>query len=205
MEKGHPMRYRTMNFIRRRTFLINKDVQFTLLFSSIFNIFLFLTVVGAALFIPLFVELEKGSGSLEFRQATAEIILYLHANFWPAALFSIVLIGLLSVRTSHRIVGPLYKITLAIESLKNGRLPKSVSGRDGDFLVPEIDVTNQMLDRLRTQVREIQAAQADLNDAIAQCQKIIAHASTEEIIQSMNEIDMKANQLTGKIGYFKVE
>ncbi len=198
---------RTLDFfkVRRRKFLINRDVQFTLLFSSIFNIFLFLTVVGAALFIPLFVELEKGSGSLEFRQATAEIILYLHANFWPAALFSLVLIGLLSVRTSHRIVGPLYKITLAIESLKNGRLPKSVRGRDGDFLAPEIDATNQMLDILRMRVTEIQAAQAELNDAIAQCHNIIGHASTEEIIQRMNDIDEKAIQLTDSIGYFKVE
>lgn len=198
---------RTLDFfkVRRRKFLINRDVQFTLLFSSIFNIFLFLTVVGAALFIPLFVELEKGSGSLELRQATAQIILYLHANFWPAALFSIVLIGLLSVRTSHRIVGPLYKITLAIESLKNGRLPKSVRGRDGDFLAPEIDVANQMLNRLRMQVTEIQAAQAELNDAIAQCHNIIGHASTEEIIQRMNDIDEKAIQLTNSIGYFKVE
>ncbi len=198
---------RTLDFfkVRRRKFLINRDVQFTLLFSSIFNIFLFLTVVGAALFIPLFVELEKGSGSLEFRQATAEIILYLHANFWPAALFSLVLIGLLSVRTSHRIVGPLYKITLAIESLKNGRLPKSVRGRDGDFLAPEIDITNQMLDILRMRVTEIQSAQAELNDAIAQCHNIIGHASTEEIIQRMNDIDEKAIQLTDSIGYFKVE
>lgn len=198
---------RTLDFfkVRRRTFLINKGVQYTLLFSSMFNVFLFLIVVGAALFIPLFVELEKGSGSMELQQATAEMVLFLHANFWPPVLFSLILICLLSIRTSHRIVGPLYKITLAIESLKNGRLPKSVRGRDGDFLAPEIDVTNQMLDGLRSQVREIQAAQADLNDAIAQCQKIIGQASTEEINQSMNDIDEKANQLTNRISYFKVE
>ena len=198
---------RTLDFfkVRRRTFLINKGVQYTLLFSSMFNVFLFLTVVGASLFIPLFVELEKGSGSMELQQATAEIVLFLHANFWPPVLFSLILISLLSIRTSHRIVGPLYKITLAIESLKNGRLPKSVRGRDGDFLVPEIDLTNQMLDILRMQVREIQAAQADLNNAIAECRKIIAHASPEEIIQSMNDINVKANQLADSIGYFNVE
>ena len=198
---------RTLNFfkVRRRTFLINKDVQYKLLFSSMFNVFLFLTVVVASLFIPLFVELEKGSGSQELQQTTAGIILYLHTNLWPAVLFSLLLVGLLSVRTSHRIVGPLYKITLVIESLKNGRLPKSVHARDGDLLVPEIDVTNQMLDILRLQVREIQAAQADLNDAIAQCHKIIGHASTEEIIQRMNVIDEKTNQLTNRVGYFKIE
>src|SRR3989338_2386785 len=97
---------RTLDFfkIRRRTFLINKDVQYTLLFSSMFNVFLFLTIVGASLFIPLFLALEKGSGSKEVQQAAADIILYLHANFWPAVLLSLILIGLLSIRTSHRIV-----------------------------------------------------------------------------------------------------
>lgn len=197
----------TLDFfkVRRRTYIINKDVQYALLFSSIFHIFLFLIVVGVVLFIPLFVELDRGSGSRELQEATAAIVLYLHANFWPTAVVSIILIGLLSVRTSHRIVGPLYKITRAIESVKNGKLPESVHGRDGDFLAAEFEITNQMLESLRTQVREIQAAQADLNVAISKFRDIIGHASTEELIQRMNEIDIKAVKLTNSIGYFNIE
>jgi len=200
------MRYRIMNFIRRRTFLINKDLQYSLLFTSVLYVFLFLTILGAALFIPLFFELGKASGSSwEVQRAAAGIVLYLHANFWPATLFSIILIGLLSIRASHRIAGPLYQITLALESLKKGNLPKAVHVRKGDRLAAEVDVVNQMLDRLRIQVREIQGAQADLNDAIVACEKIIGPASTEGIIERMNDIREKAIQLTNRISYFKVE
>lgn len=200
------MRYRIMNFIRRRTFLINKNLQYSLLFTSLFYVFLFLTVVGAALFIPLFVKLGKASSSSwEIQQAAAGIALYLHENFWPAALFSLILICLLSIRSSHRIAGPLYQITLVLESLKNGNLPKAVHVRKGDRLVAEVDVANQMLDRLRIQVREIQGAQADLNDAIVACEKMIGHASTEVIIERMNDIREKAIQLTNRTSYFKVE
>jgi len=200
------MRYRIMNFMRRNTFLINTDLQYTFLFSSTLYVFLFLAAIGTALFIPLFVELGKGSGSsAEVRQAASEIVLYLHANFWPAALFSIILIGLLSIRTSHRIAGPIYQITLVLESLKNGNLPKAVRVRKGDRLATEVDVANQMLDRLRKQVREIQGAQADLNDAIVACEKMIGHASTEGIIERMHDIREKAIQLTNRTSYFKVE
>jgi len=137
------MRYRIMNFMRRNTFLINTDLQYTFLFSSTLYVFLFLAAIGTALFIPLFVELGKGSGSsAEVRQAASEIVLYLHANFWPAALFSIILIGLLSIRTSHRIAGPIYQITLVLESLKNGYLPKAVHVRKGDRLAVELDVSH---------------------------------------------------------------
>lgn len=195
-----------MDFIRRRTFLINKDLQYTLLFSLMLYVFLSLTVVGAALFIPSFVELGKASGSSwEVRKAAAGIALYLHANFWPAVLFSIILICLLSIRVSHRIAGPLYQITLVLESLKNGNLSKAVLVRKGDRLAAEVDVANQMLDRLRVQVREIQGAQADLNDAIVAYDKIIGRDSPEGIIERMNDIREKAIQLTNRISYFKVE
>jgi len=202
------MRYGGTKVIRRRAFLINKDLQYSLMITAVLYVVLFLAILGAALFIPLFVELGKAGGSFgEVQMAAAGIVLYLHENFWPAALFSIVLIGLLSMRTSHRIAGPLYQITLLLESLKNGKLPKSVHIRKGDRLAAEVAVANQMLDSLRNQVREIQGAQADLYDAIVACEKTIGHASTEtdEIIERMKVVRETADRLTNRIGYFKVE
>jgi methyl-accepting chemotaxis protein len=200
------MKYRTMKFKRRNTFLINRDLQFTLLFSSLFYVVLFLTVVGAALFIPLFIKLRTpGGSSWEVQQGASEIILYIHAHFWPAALFSLVLIGLLSLRSSHRIAGPIYKIALVLQSLKNGILPKAVYVRKGDRLAAEVSVADQMLDSLRMQVREIQSAQADLNDAIVACEKVIGHASTEGIIERMHDVREKTTRLANRVSYFKVE
>jgi len=189
----------------RRTLLINRDLQYTELFNSLFYIFLFLAVVGLGLFIPLFIKLGKESVSSAEAQQAASVLLYLHKHFWPVVLFSLLLIGLVSIRTSHRIAGPLYRITLVLKSVKNGDLPKPISTRKGDHLVAEIEVTNQMLERLRIQVREIQETRADLNDAIVACGRVIGHASTEEIIERMNDIREKENQLADRIGYFKVE
>lgn len=190
---------------RRRKFLINRDLQFRLLFASLFYVFSFIAVIGAALFIPLFMELGTAHGSSLKVQQAAKMLLYLHANFWPAVLLSLVLIVILSMRTSHRVAGPLYRITLVLDALKDGNLPKAVRLRKGDHLAAEIEITNQMLERLRIKVGGIQKAQADLNDAIAAYSKMIGHVPGEEITECLNDIKEKGNQLAERIGYFKVE
>jgi methyl-accepting chemotaxis protein len=190
---------------RRRKFIINRDFQFKLLFASLFYVFLCLAVLGSGLFIPLFTELDQpGATSLKLQQA-AKMVLYLHENFWPAVLLSLVLIGFLSIRTSHRIAGPLYRIILVLESLKKGKVPKPVHGRKGDHLEAEIKITNQMIEGLRIHVGEIQKAQADLNNAIAACSKVIGHASSEELTNLMKDLSEKRDKLEERISYFKIE
>jgi len=175
------------------------------LFASLFYVFLALAVVGSGLFIPLFTELEKAQRTSLKLQHVARMILYLHENFWPAVLLSLVLICFLSIRTSHRIAGPLYRITLVLESLKKGKLPKAVHSRKGDHLDAEIEVTNQMLDSLRMHVGEIQKAQADLDGAIAACSKLTGHASSEEMALHMKDIREKGRTLEEKLSHFKIE
>lgn len=189
----------------RRKVLINKDLQYGLLVASLLYIFLFLAIIGLRLFMPLFIELGKVSGSSAEVQQAASVLLYLHNNFWPAVVLSLFLIGLISLRASHRMAGPLYRITLVLMSLKNGNLPRPITTRKGDQLAAEVELMNQMLERLRIQMREIQEARADLYDAIVACGKVIGHGSTAEIMDRMNEIREKEHQLADRVGYFKVE
>ena len=190
---------------RRRSFIMNRDFQLKLLFASLLYVCLCLAVLGAGLFIPLFTELDQsGATPLKLRQA-ANMVLYLHENFWPAVLLSLVLIGFLSIRTSHRIAGPLYRIILVLESLKKGTLPKPVHRRKGDHLEAEINITNQMIEGLRIHAGEIQKAQADLNNAIDACSKVIGQASSEELTNRMKDVSEKRDRLEEKMSYFKIE
>jgi methyl-accepting chemotaxis protein len=191
----------------RRTFLINKDLQYWLLYSSFFHIFLFLAVIGLALFTPLFIELGRrhGSSMPPGIEEAASVLLYLNANFWPAVLFAFLLIGLLSLRTSHRLAGPLNRITVILTSLKNGDLPRPIPVRKGDHLTGEVEAANQMLEQLRLQVGEIRKTQSSLHDAIVACSNAIGHASTGEIRELMNAIQEKESLIADKIDYFKVE
>lgn len=194
-----------MKFFRRRRFVINRSLQYSLLFISMLYVILFLAVVGASLFIPLMVELGKADEFSEKSLQAANLILYLHSNFWPAVLLSLIFIGLHSVRTSHRIAGPFYRLNSVFRAMKEGNLPRPIQLRRSDYLFPEIELFNQMIEKFRGKVTEIQGLQAKLSEAISECSEVNSRASKEEIIEHINNITEKGNQLAYKIRYFKIE
>jgi len=194
-----------MNFFRRRRFVINKSLQYNLLFISLFYAILFLAVVGASLFIPLMVELGKAEEFSEKSLQAANLILYLHSNFWPAVLLSLIFIGLHSIRTSHRIAGPFYRLNSVIRAMEKGNLPRPIQLRKGDYFFPEVELFNQMIEKFRGKVTEIQGLQVQLSKAISECSEVTGHASKEEIIEHINKITERGNQLADRVGYFKIE
>ena len=193
-----------INFFRRRKFILNKDLQLSLLIISVFYIFLFFLVVGSILFIPAMVELNQADYSSTQAFDAATKILYLHSKFWPAVLLALILVALHSIRTSHQIAGPLYRFNLLFESMKEGNLPKRITLRKGDYLLKEVSLINQMLESLQTRVNEIKEAQTSLNVAISECKDALNHASKEEISKRVNDLSEKGDQLGEKLAYFKI-
>jgi methyl-accepting chemotaxis protein len=193
-----------INFFRRRKFIINKDLQLSLLIISIFYIFLFLLVIGSILFIPAMMELNQADYHSTQALEAASKILYLHTKFWPAVLLALFLVALHSIRTSHQIAGPLYRFNCLFESMKDGNLPKRITLRKGDYLLNEVDLINQMLGSLQTRVQEIKEAQTNLNVAISECKDALNNASKEEISKRMNVLSEKGDQLGEKLAYFKI-
>ena len=193
-----------MKFLRRRKFIINKDLQYSLLIISFFYLLLFFVVVGSILFVPLMIELDSADYYSEQAFQTASKILYLHTKFWPAVLLSLLVIALHSIRTSHKIAGPLYRLNLVFAAIKQGNLPQRIRLRKGDYLLKEVELINQMLESLRVKVHDIQEAQARLNEAISECKDVVSHASKDEILQRMNDLEEKGDQLGEKLAYFKI-
>ena len=193
-----------MNFFRRRHFIINKDLQFSLLTISIFYLLLFLVVIGSILFIPVMIELDRVDYDSDQAVQAASKILYLHSKFWPAVIMALIVIALHSIRTSHKIAGPLYRFARLFESMKEGNLPKKVTLRKGDYLLNEVGLINEMLESLQIRVQEIKDAQSGLNEAISECKDVVSHASKDEISKRMNDITEKGDQLGEKLAYFKL-
>ncbi len=193
-----------MKFFRRRKFIINKDLQYSLLIISFFYLLLFLVVVGSILFVPLMIELDQADYYSDQAFQAANKILYLHAKFWPAVLLALLVIALHSIRTSHKIAGPLYRLNVLFEAIKEGNLPQPIKLRKGDYLLKEVELFNQMLESLQVNVKEIQEAQAGLNMAISECKDAVSHLSKDEILKIMNDVAEKGDQLEEKLAYFKI-
>lgn len=193
-----------MHFFRRRHFIINKDLQFSLLTISIFYLLIFLVVVGSILFIPVMIELDQVDYASDQAVQAASKIMYLHSKFWPAVIFALILIALHSIRTSHKIAGPLYRFDRLFESMKEGNLSSKITLRKGDYLINEMDNINEMLESLQIRVQEIKDAQSGLNEAISECKDVVSHASKDEISKRMNDITEKGDQLGERLAYFKL-
>jgi methyl-accepting chemotaxis protein len=150
------------------------------------------------------VELDRVDYASDQAVLAANKILYMHSKFWPAVIFALIVICLHSIRTSHKIAGPLYRFDLLFESIKEGNLPKKLTLRKGDYLLNEMESINRMLESLQTRVQEIKDAQAGLNEAISECKDVVSHASKDEISKRMNDITEKGDQLGEKVAYFKL-
>ncbi|MDP2907715.1 MAG: hypothetical protein Q8O03_07275 [Nanoarchaeota archaeon] len=193
-----------IKILRRRKYVIRPKLQVRLMILSISYVIFFCAVIGAYLFIPLMMELDKSGIGSDQAFVAAKRILYLNEKFWPAFLFSFLAIGCHSIFISHKIAGPLYRFNLAFKAIKEGIVPMPIQLRTGDYLYNEMENINQMLERLRGKLTEVQEAQAHLNRSIIKCKDTVSHSSMNELIKNMEDLAEQGKKVEEKLGYFKV-
>jgi methyl-accepting chemotaxis protein len=160
--------------------------------------------MGTYLFIPLMMELDKSGIGSDQAFVAAKRILYLNEKFWPALLLTFFAIACHSLFISHKIAGPLYRFNLIFRAMKEGAVPSPIQLRKGDYLYNEMENINQMLERLRGKLTEVQEAQAHLNRSIIKCKDTVSHSSMNELIKNMEDLAEQGKKLEEKVGYFKV-
>lgn len=156
-----------MLILRRRTFVVNRKLQFSILLTSLSYVLLLVVVVSTVLFAPLVLQLSQPDTNPTETSDAALRILYLHENYWLPVLLTLLAIALHSVATSHRIAGPLYRFRRVCEAMATGVVPRPVTLRKGDHLRADMDAVNAMLDTWRTQVTQAQQHGARLDECLS--------------------------------------
>ncbi len=190
--------------LRRRKYVIRPKLQVKLMMISFCYVIFFCAVIGAYLFIPVMKDLDKSDIGSDQALVAAKHILYLNEKFWPALLLSFFAIACHSIFISHKIAGPLYRFNRIFKAMQEGTVPTSIRLRPGDYLYGEMRNINQMLERLRGKLTELQEAQARLNRSIVTCKDSVGHSSTSELIKKMEDLAEQGKTLEEKVGYFKV-
>ena len=193
-----------MWFLRRRRFLINRPLQISLLLNSLLHVFFFVAVTAVSLFLPPMLELRHFEAHSEKTVQAANQMLYLHDYFWPAVLLVLIAIFLDSIRTSHKIAGPLLRFNQTLEEIGRGKLPPSIRIRKGDFLLDEAEVINRMLEGLRENIRAIQEAQAALRETLSQCAQVVKESCPGAMERRLEELVEQADRLEERIGAFNL-
>jgi methyl-accepting chemotaxis protein len=153
--------------LRRRTFVINRKLQFSMMATSLCYVGLLVLVVSTALFAPLILQLSRPELNATDASDAALRIIYLHETYWLPVLLTLLAIALHSVSASHRIAGPIYRFRRVCEAMAAGVVPKPVTLREHDHLKTEMDVVNAMLDRWRTLVVQAQREATRLHESVS--------------------------------------
>ena len=148
-----------------------------------------LLLLCAALFVPLFVRLGSGAQIDAEILRVADRLLFLHENFWPVALVSLLAPCLSSYLLYNRMTQPLVRFRRAFEEVASGRVPEAVCLRDRDYLNTEAAALNHMLECLRSRAERLGRLRAELADSVAELEELGADERTEQLRQRLKELD----------------
>jgi general secretion pathway protein G len=140
---------------RRRQFIV-EGFQGRFVLAQLVWLTLFLLAFVAVLFAGPAYALWRGDASERFDAAL--LFLRLHEHVWPAVAVLFCLATFVTIRQSHRIAGPLYRLRWVCEQVTAGRLFVSARVRRGDYLIREAEAFEIMLGSLRERVGRAQAA-----------------------------------------------
>ncbi|MEZ4650060.1 MAG: hypothetical protein R3E97_14980 [Candidatus Eisenbacteria bacterium] len=170
-----------------------------------------LSVIGVGLFLPSLIWVMKSDIRSTTAVQAADQLLYLHATFWIPAVLAVILIVTDSIRTSHRIVGPLHRFNLALAQLRSGRIPDRIQLREGDHLMPMCERINEAIDEAcaRTQAQadaheQILALVARLREAEATIEDPSSRAAIHDILYRLEGVVTDASHSLPALGPEKV-
>jgi len=176
-----------MGPIRRRTFIVDKKLQYRLLGYNAIYFFITVAAVSLALFTPLIFELSDLSLSPRQQAEVAGKILYLHSYLWPALLLVLVILGFHSVLVSNKIAGPLRRFRATFQRIIEGDISESVRIRKGDLLINEQTKIEEMISTLQSKISQIQAEEAALGELLAQIRGQELSAEAKAVLTQLEE------------------
>lgn len=149
-----------MRFIpgKRRIYIVNKSLQYRFLATIIIYFFVTVAFLSVYLFVPEIMRLEDESLSMQVRATAADRILTFHSRIWPASIVLICFLGIHSLLFFHRVAGPLYRFRWAFERVRQGDMSFQVRIRRKDYLHPEEEIINEMIEAIAGKLRTIQLA-----------------------------------------------
>ena len=176
-----------MEPIRRKTYIVDKKLQYRLLGYNAIYFFITLAALSFALFTPLIFEISDPSLSPRQQAEVAGKILYLHSYLWPAFLLVLVILGFHSVLVSNKIAGPLYRFRATFQQIIDGDVSGSLRIRKGDLLINEQTKIDEMISILKSKIGQIKAEEAAMGDLLAKLHGQELNAEQKAVLAQLEE------------------
>lgn len=150
---------------RRRKFLIKPSFQIKYAIYIASFLLIYTILLGFLIFYPLQKALEA-SVSLEERAAISREILVVHKRLWPGFFAVILLVGLHSIFTTHRIAGPLFRVEATLRKIIQGDFSQRIKLRRHDEFLEFEELINRLAEMLEEETREGRIARVGIKEQI---------------------------------------
>ncbi|HIE64278.1 MAG: hypothetical protein ABGX83_02115 [Nitrospira sp.] len=104
---------------RRKKILIEPNRQLKSALTVIISMVSYSLLLGFIVFFPLYLEMDA-SENLEQLEWISTLVLQLHQRLWPAVIIVSIAMGIQSIYSSHRIIGPAYQLRKNIREFIQG-------------------------------------------------------------------------------------
>lgn len=192
---------------KRRLYpVINRPIQYKFLGMVLAYGMITIILVAAFLFVPDVLIMNDEEASFEMRRGASQRILLLYPRFCITILGLIFVTGLHSWRAFHRVIGPLFRFKWAFEKISGGKLNFLVHLRKKDYLDPEAQKLNQMIDVLAGKWENVQTASLDSIKSLEELEQSIVKKNEDEteIRQYLQTHRKHLESLIGQVGYFQL-
>lgn len=192
-----------MDRLRRKKYVVDKKLQYRLL---AFNAVYFMVIVIAmaiALFTPLMHQLSSPDLSPREQGEAAGKVLYIHATFWPAVLFLLLVLAVHSVLISNKIAGPLHRFQRMFQRIREGDLSATMKIRRGDYLIDEQTRIADMIDSLREKVEKIRIEQKEMEEGLKEIRRAWGDKMSDDARARLASLEEHHRRLKEEIAFFK--
>lgn len=105
-------------------------------------------------------------------------------SFIMAAVFSAIVVALMTMIMTHKIAGPLYRLKLDVERIKNGDYRAKFKVRSSDQLIPFANCLADMSSSLRSRNLAIKSEIEGLDNALE-----AAHVTDKVVLEKMEKLN----------------
>jgi nitrogen fixation/metabolism regulation signal transduction histidine kinase len=163
-------------------------------------------LMAIPVFRPLMQALDNPALSWQERAVAATDLLNLHARYWPWALGAglVLLIHCIhSLRIMHHIAGPLYRFKHVFRQISDGNLSIKTTLRQGDYLIPEAELVNQMTAQLQARVSASKTGQATVALDVERLKQAVATENDPTLATLIKQMELDLADLKSSLDWFK--
>jgi len=190
---------------KRRIILTHKKYQLKYTFYILISMILVAGVISLITFFGIYPILSEKLSKAVTEPISKELAKALLNSYWISVVFLIFLAGFLGILLSHKIVGPISRMTSIVDDIEKGNLSKRIHLRKHDDFIPLANAINKLLDSLKNSLFDAEKQLQESEKSIKKLADLLENQNLlkGDIKTQLDEIHKNLENLQNSISKYK--